>query len=102
MDTSRTIADLCRRYGVPRTFGDRLRPLLDRARRANPRVRRRLYRMIQQSFEQEARRLRSTMSPRDLPPADWKVVKTVAAVLHSWQPPTWLLLWEEAQRRKKT
>ena len=40
------------------------------------------------------------MSPRDLPPQDWDVVKTVAAVLHGWKPPVWLRVWEETQRRR--
>ena len=39
------------------------------------------------------------MSPRELPPQDWDVVKTVAAVLHEWKPPVWLRVWEQTQRR---
>ena len=100
MDTERTIADLCRRYGVPREFGERMCPLLERARGKRPRVRLRLLRMVKESFEEEARRIQNQMSPRDLPPNEWDVVKTVAAVLHGWKPPIWLRVWEETQRRR--
>ena len=100
MDARRTIAGLCRRYGVPQTFGARLIPLLESARQAPPPARLRLFRTIQQSFEEEARRLRMMMSPQELPLEDFKILKTVAAVLHSWEPPLWLKLWEEAQRRQ--
>ena len=98
MDTERTIADLCRRYGVPEEFGERLRPLLERARKKPPRVRLRLLRMVKESFEEEARRIRATMSPHDIHPDDWNVIKAVAAVLHGWRPPAWLRAWVQTQR----
>jgi hypothetical protein len=99
MDTERTIADLCRRYGVPLEFGERMKPLLERAREKKPRVRLRLFRMVKESFEEEARRIRATRSPRDMHPEDWNVIKAVAAVLHEWRPPVWLRVWEQTQRR---
>lgn len=101
MDTDRTIADLCRRYGVPREFGNRLRPLLERARGKRPKVRLRLLRMVELSFEEEARRLRATMSPRELPLKDWNILKTVAGVLHGWTPPLWLRIWEETRQKRR-
>ena len=33
MDPTQLIEDLCRRHGVPRAFGEKLRPLLRRAQR---------------------------------------------------------------------
>jgi len=98
MDIERTIADLCRRYGVPPDFGERMRPLLETARGKKPRVRLRLLRMVKQSFEEEARRIRATMSPRDMPPEDWNVIRAVATVLHGWSPPVWLRVWVQTQR----
>ena len=75
-------------------------PLLERARVSAPKARHRLLLTIKESLEQEARRMRTNVSPHDLPADDWKVVKTVANVLHAWEPPIWLKLWEESRRRR--
>ena len=100
MDPNRTITELCRKYGVPREFGKRLLPLLERARAAPRAKRRRLTELVERSFAEEARRLLALPSPRDLQPEEWGVVKTVAGVLHAWDPPIWLRLWGQGRRRR--
>ena len=99
MEPSKKIAELCRKYGIPPEFGARLRPLLERANESPPEKRQRLLDLVERSFAEEARRLRRLLSPQDLAPEDFGLIKTVAGVLHAWEPPVWLRLWEEAQRR---
>ena len=100
MDPAQRIADLCRRYGVSSDFGNRLTPLVARACESPPEKRRRLLDVVERSFAEEARRQKGRPSVRDLPPEDRKMISTVASVLHGWNPPTWLRLWEECRRRK--
>ncbi len=100
MDPNRTITELCRKYGVPREFGKRMLPLLERARNASSAKRRRLVELVERSFAEEARRLLELPSPRDFQPDEWGVIKTVAGVLHAWDPPIWLRLWGQGRRRR--
>lgn len=99
MEFPHTIADLCRKYGVSTEFGNRLRPLFERARESQPEKQRRLLEIIERSFAEEARRNKARMKPQDLAPEEFGLVRAVARALHAWDPPLWLRLWQEAQRR---
>ena len=96
-DPSELISDLCARYGVPRAFGEKLRPLLQRAQKVEPEPRQRILDLVTRSFAEEARRMgeieRVSARLARLEPNERKVLHTVAAVLHGWSPPGWLLSW---------
>jgi hypothetical protein len=102
MEAERLIEELCVRFGIERDFGDRLRPLAEIALTASAEKRERLLGVVERSFAEEARRRSATLRPRDLPPRDWKLVRTVATALHTWEPPLWLRLWEESRRRERS
>ncbi len=102
MDAEGTIEEFCRRFGIPHEFGDRLRPLIERALSSPAEKRQRLLDLVERSFAEEARRRSSALSPRDLAPEEWSLLKTIALVLHAWNPPLWLRLWEEAHRRTQS
>ena len=89
-DPAKKIDELCRKHGVPKEFGARLRPLLERAHDASPEKRQRLVELVERSFEEEGRRVRRLLAPADLAPEDFALIKTLAAVLHAWHPPMWL------------
>ncbi|MEW6072065.1 MAG: hypothetical protein AB1726_05630 [Planctomycetota bacterium] len=105
MDPRRTIEELCRQYGVPAAFGQRLLPLVERAAQSPPEKRDRLLQMVIRSFAEEARRrtedretrVRRARFLRGLSPGERRMLKTVAAVLHHWSPPPWLEGWGERQ-----
>ena len=101
MDPTQLIEQLCRRHGVPRAFGEKLRPLLRRAQRVEPEARQRILDLVTRSFEEEARRCREaereTERLKALPEADQKILHTIAGVLHGWSPPAWLVGWSKRQ-----
>lgn len=101
MDPTQLIENLCRRHGVPRAFGEKLRPLLRRAQRAEPDARQRILDLVARSFEEESRRCRdeerATQRMQALPETDRKILQTVASVLHGWAPPAWLTGWGKRQ-----
>lgn len=105
MDPTQIIEQLCRRYRVPRAFGERLRPLIVRASTREPDVRQRIMDMIERSFVQESERERQRerleaeqRGRRTSPDAaraaaraiEDRVLHTVAAILHGWEPPDWI------------
>lgn len=105
MDPTEIIERLCRRYRVPRAFGERLRPLILRATTREPDVRQRIMDMIERSFVQESERERQRERleaeqkglriSRDQARAaahaiEDRVLHTVAAILHGWEPPEWI------------
>jgi len=99
MDVNQTIEELCATYGVPRAFGERVRPLIERAFEVPPPKRDRLLQLVERSFAEEAR-----LSPRTPPmksrltPQEISTLKTVAGILHGWSPPVWLSVWEQHLR----
>ncbi|MFT5289226.1 MAG: hypothetical protein ACI8QS_003441 [Planctomycetota bacterium] len=101
MDPNELIQDLCVRHGVPRAFGERLRPLLVRAQRVGPVARQRILDLVTRSFEEEGKRVRAdqrnSAGTAALSREDLRVVQTVADVLHGWVPPGWLNSWGKHQ-----
>ncbi len=101
MDPNELIQDLCVRHGVPRAFGEKLRPLLVRAQRVGPVARQRILDLVTRSFEEEGKRARAEERNRAgtaaLSQEDLKVIQTVADVLHGWMPPGWLTGWSKRQ-----
>jgi hypothetical protein len=93
------IRDLCQRYGVSSAFGERMLPLAERAEDVRPDLRARMHAFIERSFlaqaETEAREAAaeaaSPWTPAD--PEEERLVRTVASVLHEWEPPRWLDTW---------
>ncbi len=102
MEAERLIEELCLRFGICREFGDRLKPLVEIAVAASKEKRERLLGVVERSFAEEARRRSATLSPSDLPPQEWSLLKAIASVLHGWEPPLWLRLWEESHRRAQS
>ena len=100
MNARRIIAELCKRFGVSQEFGRRLLPLVERATRSDTEKGRRLLEMIERSFAEEARRVAS-QGPANLTSEEWRMLSTVARVLHDWNPPRWLHYWEEHTRRMR-
>jgi hypothetical protein len=98
MEPVQIIRDLCRQYGVSEEFGRRLIPLLERARSAAPEMRQRILDLVRRSFVEEARRARDRRELA-LPEPELRVLRTVASILHGWNPPTWLEHWGEKRPR---
>ncbi|QDU68676.1 hypothetical protein [Engelhardtia mirabilis] len=83
-----TLHVLCRKHGVPASYGRRLLPLLERAHAAPPEVRDRLVRLVELNLVREANRRRELASPVD--DGAEQALVAVARALHRWIPPTWL------------
>ncbi|MAB80161.1 MAG: hypothetical protein CMJ89_12485 [Planctomycetes bacterium] len=90
MDASKIINELCARYGVSEEFGRRIQPLVERADKVRPELKKRILEMVERSFIEEARRQKECNPIKNLDPAERKLLSTVAAVLHGWKPPLWL------------
>jgi len=88
-----TLHVLCRRHGVPESYGRRLLPLLERAHAAPPEVRDRLLRLVEQNLVREANR-RQGLRQQVQNPAD-QALEAVAKALHRWNPPGWLENWTD-------
>jgi hypothetical protein len=73
---------LCQRHGLPAGAGERLLPLLERAREARPAVRRRLLCLVDGALEREA--ARRTPGAADAAHEE-HLLRAVAGVLHRWQ-----------------
>lgn len=82
---------LCRRHGVPVSYGRRLLPLLVRAHAAPPEIRDRLLRLVELNLLKEARR-RASLGAQAHGEAD-RALHAVARALHAWEPPSWLERW---------
>ena len=94
MTPDRILTDLAGRYDVPEGFGQRFVPLLQRALEAGPDVRSRILELVERSFVRESERvgrLRAEAERRQSP--EWKLVVTVARIVHNWSPPEWLIHW---------
>lgn len=90
------VQSLCRRYGVPTAFGERMLPLVERSKKVRPEMRERLLAFVERSFAAEATRRSGEESPPD--PREAQVLRTVAGALHGWSPPPWLDLWARKPR----
>ena len=95
MNVEHTIDQLCRTYGVARKFGERLRPLLERASECPDAKRERLMALVERSFAEERRRIdaRPQGVAARLSAPERKVLTTVAGILHGWDPPDWAKGW---------
>ncbi len=96
MNVDQTLDQLCATYGVSASFGERLRPLLQRASTSPPEKRERLIGLVERSFAEEARRV--APSPKrianQLSDAERTVLRTVADILHAWDPPARFKNWK--------
>ena len=102
MDVNRTLFELCLAYRVPSAFGERLRPLLERAASSPPKKRERLLALVERSFAEEARReVREPRPAVHLSPEELSVLGTVAEILRTWNPPAWLHVWEQYLRKRE-
>ena len=96
LDPSAIIDELCRRYGVSPKFGNRLRPLIERAQVVPAESGARIMDMVERSFAEEARRVREEEAQkRGTAQHERRVLSAVAAILHGWDPPEWLRQWRE-------
>ncbi len=98
MDVPQTLFDLCLTYRVSSAFGDRLRPLLERAAQSPPEKQQRLLELVERSFAEESVRTKRTPWKRGLTALERKSLLTVAQTLHDWKSPTWLKVWESQLR----
>lgn len=95
------IRDLCQRYGVSAAFGERMLPLAERAQEVRPDLQERLHAFLERSFvaqaEVEALEAKADRASPWTPasPAEDRLVRTVAGVLHGWEPPRWLDRWAQ-------
>ena len=96
MSPQEFVQSLCSRYGVPRVFGERMLPLVERSKKVRPEMRERLLAFVERSFAAEATRRAGEPSPPD--PREAQVLRTVAGALHGWTPPPWLDLWARKPR----
>jgi len=107
MSPRERIRDLCQRYRVSSAFGERMLPLAERAEDVRPDLRDRLHAFLERSFvaqaELEAREAQGDRGSSWTPasPAEDRLVRTVAGVLHGWQPPRWLDRWAQLAQRKR-
>lgn len=98
MDAKRLIGELCSRFRVSVDFGRRLQPLVEKALAASdPTKRKGLLDLVERSFAEESQRARRLRGVQD--PDDWRALRTVAGMLHAWNPPGWFERWEEPTRR---
>jgi hypothetical protein len=105
MNTFDQLEHIRRRHGLSQAFAERFLPLLERAQRAQPEVRDRIIELVEASFAREASRVQAarTSTERRNPtssaspsPAEVAALELVAKVLHSWQPPPWMLDWGQS------
>jgi hypothetical protein len=93
VDVRRFVAEMCTRYHVSLDFGRRLQPLVEKAARSTPQKQRLLLELVERSFAEESRR--AELERSGCSPEDWRVLVSVAGVLHGWQPPQWFDRWED-------
>ena len=93
----RFIAQMCARFGVSLNFGRRIQPLVELARGSEPKKRKLLLEMIERSFAEESRRVAEERAGGA--PEDWRVLSSVARLLHGWNPPSWFERWNDEPPR---
>ena len=85
MTPRKKLDQLCRRHGLPRAAAASLMPLVERALSASsPELRRSLLNVVENSIARRAleRERRLSLEKTE----DYKFLKAVAEVLHSWDP----------------
>ena len=87
---------LVQRYAVPPQYGKRFLPLVGRSLAASPEIRARILSLIENSFRREEERLQQRRQAL-VNSTEWKMVLSVASILHSWEPPEWLMSWGETR-----
>ena len=93
--TAQDILDrLVQRYAVAPQYGKRFLPLVGRSLSASPEIRARILSLIENSFRREEERLEQRRRALESSP-EWKMVLAVARILHTWEPPEWLMSWGE-------
>jgi hypothetical protein len=99
MSPQERIKDLCQRYDVSASFGDRMLPLALRAEQVRPELRRRMHAFLERSFvaqaEIEAAEALAGAAKRPPTTDERKALGAVAGVLHQWEPPRWLDRWAQ-------
>jgi hypothetical protein len=98
LDVHRFVSEMCTRFRVSPAFGQRLRPLIENAARSSPEKQRLLLELVERSFAEEGRR--AELERSGCTPEDWRVLASVAGVLHGWHPPRWFDRWEDEPRRE--
>lgn len=102
MTPNEKIDDLCARHDVSASFGRRLLPLVRRAMDSHDEKRERLLDLVERSFVEEALRKRTARkAKRDQPllgERDRELLRTVAGILHPWEPPGWMAQWRRMRR----
>ena len=68
--------------------------LFQRAQVVAPDARERIMDLVERSFAEEARRASKEREDREA--RDWRMLTSVASILHEWDPPTWLEAWDPA------
>ena len=105
MSPQERITDLCQRYGVSASFGQRMLPLALRAEEVRPELRRRMHAFLERSFlaqaEIETAEAAAKADAATVAPGDLRALQTVAGVLHRWDPPKWLDRWVEKVQRSE-
>jgi len=91
LDARQFLDRLCHRHGVGRDFGRKLVPLVEKAMAAKEEKRRRILEMVERSVVEEARRAARDRWGTGY--EDWRALRTVASVLHGWEPPGWFDDW---------
>ncbi len=82
---------LSHRYGVSEDFATRFLPLIQRAERAAPDVRQRILQLIERTFQRQAEKA-AREADKSIQ-EDLVVLRSVARMLHGWEPAAWLKTW---------
>jgi len=99
MEAKRLIGELCSRFRVSVDFGRRLQPLVEKAlATSEPRKRQGLLELVERSFAEEGRRAERVRTGGSTPD-EWRALRSVARMLHAWNPPGWFERWEAPVRR---
>ena len=97
MSPRERIQDLCRRYDVSPSFGERMLPIAERACEVRPELRRRMHAFLERSFvaQAEVEAAEAVELARQSPPTpdEARILNVVAGVLDQWEPPRWLDRW---------
>ena len=99
MTPDQILKRLCDRYGLPRSRADRLLPLIERALKAPPGVRKRILELVEGSVKRESRRREPTDKERAL---DERMLGVVARIIHAWSPPDWLERWTNKREERSS
>ena len=96
MDPTAQLALMRDKHGVSEIFARRFLPLIERAIKAAPEVRDRIFDLVERSFARHASKAQREAEQE--PVAGFSaealaVLNKVAKILHRWQPAPWLHGW---------